>query len=140
MLILTTHFSILQAEEVQWETNWNWDDIITPVKADKFAQLLRKYGYPESKVQFIENGFTNGFSLKFTGNRKVRRYAPNLKLCVGNPIEIWNKVIKEVGGGRYAGPYDDPPFDHFIQFPIGLVPKDKGKKTRLIFHLSYLRD
>ena len=33
-----------------------------------------------------------------------------------------------------------PPFDYFIQSPIGLVPKDGGKKTRLIFHLSYPRD
>ena len=29
--------------------------------------------------------------------------------------------------------------DEFIQSPIGLVPKDDGKKTRLIFHLSYPR-
>ena len=31
----------------------------------------------------------------------------------------------------------DPPFEHFIQSPIGLVPKDNGKDHRLIFHLSY---
>ena len=41
--------------------------------------------------------------------------------------------------GRYAGPFENPPFEFFIQSPIGLVPKDKGKKTRLIFHLSYPR-
>ena len=29
------------------------------------------------------------------------------------------------------------PFDNYIQSPIGLVPKDEGKDTRLIFHLSY---
>ena len=48
--------------------------------------------------------------------------------------------MKEVQLGRYAGPYEYPPFDTFIQLPIGLVPKDKGTKTRLIFHLSYPRD
>ena len=48
--------------------------------------------------------------------------------------------MKEVSLGRYAGPYDEPPFEHFAQSPIGLVPKDKGKKTRLIFHLSYPRN
>ena len=31
-------------------------------------------------------------------------------------------------------------FDNYIQSPIGLVPKDGGKKTRLIFHLSHPRD
>ena len=31
------------------------------------------------------------------------------------------------------------PFEYFIQSPIVLVPKDQGRKTRLIFHLSYPR-
>ena len=43
----------------------------------------------------------------------------------------------EVQAGRYADPFKNVPFDNFIQSPIGLVPKDKGKKTRLIFHLLY---
>ena len=45
--------------------------------------------------------------------------------------------MKEVKVGRVASPFKDPPFENFIQSPIGLVPKDGGKKTRLIFHLSY---
>ena len=45
--------------------------------------------------------------------------------------------MKEVQAKRYTGPFDRVPFTNFIQSPIGLVPKDKGKKTRLIFHLSY---
>ena len=49
---------------------------------------------------------------------------------------MWNKVMKEVEAGRYAGPFDEPPFDYWVQSPIGLVPK-AGNKTRLIFHLSY---
>ena len=47
--------------------------------------------------------------------------------------------MKEVKHKRYAGPYKDPPFEHFIQSPVGLVPKDGGTKTRLIFHLSHPR-
>ena len=47
--------------------------------------------------------------------------------------------MKEVQKGRYAGPFEEPPFPNFIQSPIGLVPKDQGKDTRLIFHLSYPR-
>ena len=45
--------------------------------------------------------------------------------------------MKEVRLKRVAGPYNTIPFDNFIQSPIGLVPKDGGKQTRLIFHLSY---
>ena len=44
--------------------------------------------------------------------------------------------MKEVKEERYAGPFEDIPFDNFVQSPIGLVPK-QGNKTRLIFHLSY---
>ena len=44
--------------------------------------------------------------------------------------------MKEVHLGRYAGPFKKPPFESFMQSPIGLVPK-AGNQTRLIFHLSY---
>ena len=46
--------------------------------------------------------------------------------------------MKEVKLKRVAGPFHNaPPFDNFIQSPIGLVPKAGGDQTRLIFHLSY---
>ena len=65
--------------------------------------------------------------------------APNLKLNVGTKTDLWNKVMKEVKVGRYAGPFNEIPFENYIQSPIGLVPKDGGLNTRLIFHLSYPR-
>ena len=51
---------------------------------------------------------------------------------------MWEKVMKEVKLNRYAGPFtrEQIPYDHYVQSPIGLVPKS-GNKTRLIFHLSY---
>ena len=98
-------------------------------------------GYDDKKIEYLHDGFCNGFSLNYQGNlKKVRCTSPNLKLRVGSYMELWNKVMKEVKLGRFAGPYEEPPFEYFVQSPIGLVPKDKGKKTRLIFHLSYPRD
>ena len=44
--------------------------------------------------------------------------------------------MKEVECGWYAGLFDEPPFEYFVQSPVELVPK-AGNKTRLIFHLSY---
>ena len=44
--------------------------------------------------------------------------------------------MKEVALKRFAGPYEEIPFDQYIQSPVGLVPK-AGNKTRLIFHLLY---
>ena len=66
--------------------------------------------------------------------------APNIKLRIGSETELWNKVMKEVKLKHFAGPFKDIPYEEdFIQSPIGLVPKDNGKDTRLIFHLSYPR-
>ena len=46
--------------------------------------------------------------------------------------------MKAVQLGRVARPFSEPPFENYIQSPIGLVPKlgNKGK-TCLIFHLLY---
>ena len=96
--------------------------------------------YNKEKKAYLVDGFKHGFDLKFMGNRQVQRTAPNLKLRVGSKVELWNKVMKEVQAKRYAGPFEKVPYDTFIKSPIGLVPKDQGKKTRLIFHLSYPRN
>ena len=101
-------------------------------------KLPIKSGYDVKKKNYLIEGFTKGFSMEYKGVlEKERRFAPNLKLRVGSKTELWNKVMNEVELGRFAGPFEEPPFEHFVQSPIGLVPKDKGKKTRLIFHLSY---
>ena len=121
-------------------SNRDLENITTPVKVDVLEHLLRKHGYDKEKSKFLVNGFRNGFSLRYQGEQKIQRLAKNLKLCVGTPLELWNKVMTEVIAGRYAGPFEEVPFEYFIQSPIGLVPKDKGKKTRLIFHLSYPKD
>ena len=91
------------------------------------------------KEIILVNGFHYGFDLGYRGPKNVKQTANNLKITVGSATELWNKVMKEVKLGRYAGPFDEIPFDNYIQSPIGLVPKDGGK-TRLIFHLSYPRN
>ena len=43
--------------------------------------------------------------------------------------------MNEVRLGRVAGPFEKIPFTNYTQSPVGLVPKDGSKKTRLIFLL-----
>ena len=114
--------------------------MFTPVNIRKFHDLLRASHYDEKETQFLEDGIQNGFSLEYDRPTGVQCTAPNLKLHVGDEIDLWNKVMKEVKLGQYAGPYKMIPFDNYIQSPIGLVPKDNGINTRLIFHLSYPRN
>ena len=120
--------------------NLDLENIVTPVKADVLEKLLKQSKFDLDKTNYLVNGFKEGFKLHYSGNLKeCQRLAPNLKLRVGSKLELWNKVMAEVKLGRFAGPFDKPPLEYFVQSPIGLVPKDKGLKTRFIFHLSYPR-
>ena len=98
-----------------------------------------KSKFDQNKSNKLLEGFEHGFKIGYNGDRHVQQTANNLNITVGSKEELWNKVMKEVKLKRYAGPFDAPPFNFFIQSPIGLVPKDGGADTRLIFHLSYPR-
>ena len=87
------------------------------------------------------NSFRNGFDLGYRGPTEVKLKAPNLPFTVGDEIELWNKVMKEVKENRYAGPFPDIPFDHYIQsHQLVWYQRMVEKKTRLIFHLSYPKE
>ena len=119
--------------------NWNLETIITPVNPNSLKSLLEEVNFNQAETDFLVDGFSHGFDLGYRGPGDIKQKAPNLKFTIGNETELWNKVMKEVELGRYAGPFESIPFNEYIQSPIGLVPKDKGTKTRLIFHLSYPR-
>ena len=129
---------ILISEILQYE-NLDLQNIHTPVNYRALDYLLKDTSYDESETKFLVQGFKNGFDLGYRGSIKIQLKAPNLKFTIGDEIELWNKVMGEVREKRYAGPFDTIPFQHFIQSPIGLVPKEGGAKTRFIFHLSYPR-
>ena len=126
-------------EEVLFYVNKDWDKIVTPIKVKQLKYWLRISGYPRKDSEAIIDGFTNGFDLGYRGPADRTDLSQNIPLKIGTPTQLWNKVMKAVKLGRYAGPYnlDKLPFDQYMQSPIGLVPKDGGKKTWLIFHLSY---
>ena len=121
-------------------TNLDLHSIKTPVNVKVFNELLTASKYNSEEIKFLTEGFSEGFSIGYEGPEDVKITAPNLKFRgVGNPTILWNKVMKEVKENRHAGPFEKIPFANYIQSPIGLVPKDGGKDTRLIFHLSYPR-
>ena len=111
--------------------------VTTPLNVDHYAELLTQTGYDKEKSEFLINGFRNGFSLNYQGPKIRTDEARNIPFTIGNSREMWRKIMKEVRLERLAGPYSRPPFENYVKSPIGLVPKDGGLQTRLIFHLSF---
>ena len=89
------------------------------------------------EIKFLENGFTNGFNICYEGPQNRRSSSENIPITVGDEVELWNKLMKEVKMKTVAGPFDEIPFEIYIQSVINLVPKAGQDATRLIFHLSY---
>ena len=120
--------------------NLDLQTLITPVDTHELEKLLSQTNYDRDKIKFLVKGFTEGFTLGYQGREDVKITSPNLKFTIGDEIELWNKVMKEVKAKRYAGPFEDIPYkEAFIQSPIGLVPKDNGTKTRLIISKGWVK-
>ena len=125
--------------DILFYENYDLTNLKSPVNHEILGNLLNETGYDASETQFLVNGFKHGFEIGYQGDRNIQLRAKNLQFTVGTKVDLWNKVMKEVKVGRYAGPFKEIPFKNYIQSPIGLVPKDGGKNTRLIFHLSHPR-
>ena len=70
-----------------------------------FKELLKLLQYDSGKMKFLIDGFTHGFSIGYMGPRDRYHTSHNIPIKnVGSPTEIWNKVMKEVKMGHYAGP------------------------------------
>ena len=111
---------------------------MTPIDCDRLKQLLEEVEYDPTETQYLCEGFHIGFDLGYRGLVNRQDTSDNIPFLIGDVTEMWNKVMDEVEVGRFVGPFKEIPYSiNYIQSPIRLVPKDGGKKTRLIFHLSY---
>ena len=106
----------------------------TPIQLEKMMPFLRNY-HNKTDARRLINGFTNGFSLGYEGER-VPMSARNLKSAFDHPQVVESKIGKEVELGRIVGPFSSPPFQNFRCSPIGVVPKHTPGEFRLIHHLS----
>lgn len=101
------------------EYNPDLESLVTPLDVDKYKKFLLKSSYDPEKTQELVHGFSQGFDLGYRGPTNVRLEANNLKLRVGSKTELWNKIMQEVKEKRFAGGFRVPPFEHFIQSPLG---------------------
>ena len=139
-LLIFLFFSVIALTGSRSETTLNTthlQSVVTPVKVGHFVELLSIADYDPQKIQFLKDGFTNGFDIGYEGPEHRQSTSDNIPFTVGDEVQMWNKLMKEVKLKRVAGPYKTIPFKDFIQSPIGLVPKAGSEQTRLIFHLFY---
>ena len=95
--------------------NYDLTNIVTPIRVHEFERLLLETNYDRNKMKKLVEGFSQGFDLGYEGDPHVKLRSINLKFKgVGNNTILWNKVMKEVKLGRYAGPYSEVPFEYFI--------------------------
>lgn len=123
-----THQIDISEEVVKEAHNFDMDNIYTPVNVEAYTKLLKASNYnPERSAELVD-GFTNGFDLGYRGPLTRKNESKNLRLRVGTHTELWNKVIQEVQAKRFCGPFRQPPFDNYVQSPLGECIKKKKKK------------
>jgi hypothetical protein len=92
-------------------------------------------------AEAILSGITHGVDIGFDGARDVTRHSRNLRSALdGGRIEqmVSDIIFADVAAGKKAGPFDDPPFEHFSYSPIGAVMKGgTWDRIRVIHHLSF---
>ena len=84
-----------QVEPLYYE-NFNLKDIVTPVCIEPLIKQLRQAGYDKEKIEYLEQGFSEGFNIGYQGPEKRQSKSNNIPLRVGNKTELWNKLMKEV--------------------------------------------
>ena len=108
---------------------------LTQINVPALAHLLCRY--PNQRLaQYLLEGLTVGFLTGFRGER-VARSAHNLKSASEHPQVVSGAIAKECAANHMAGPFRQPPLPAFVVNPLGVVPKKRANKWRLIMHLSF---
>ncbi|KAJ1217749.1 hypothetical protein NDU88_005339 [Pleurodeles waltl] len=107
----------------------------TPIRLEALLHWLRVYPDTDTVLK-LEWGFREGFRVGYQGPRH-RRWVENLQSAKVMPEVVLEKVQKEVGEGRIAGPFYRWPLENLIISPLGVVPKKNKGEFRLIHHLSW---
>lgn len=117
----------------------------TPVKHENLKIMLKKSGYDQDKSNRLVDGFARGFSIGMDKTVKEimdeqkkteKKQRKNQKSVSSHPEIIMEKFIKEISAHRMVGPFLNPPFNHYLVFPLGLRRKKEPNKYRVIHDLS----
>ena len=111
--------------------------VATPFKPAAWLRLLAKYPHRNWAHRLVYD-LVHGVNIGFRGPRSQRRESRNFTASLAENAAITTDLVAEVALHHIAGPYEQPPFEHYVCSPLKTVPK-KGNaaKFRIIHHLSY---
>ena len=111
--------------------------VLTPVKVDSLEMHLQ--GYDSNLKDYLIQGFTWGFRLGCT-NEPSATISPNHQSILKFSKIVDEKLDTEKRLGRIAGPFESPPYEHFVCSPLAIIPRSVPGKFRLIHNLSSPHD
>ena len=111
---------------------------MSPVNVPRFSTYLQ--GYDSTLTTYLTQGFSSGFRLFSTLITPPVSSYTNHPSVSNNPVQVSDKLSKELSLDRIAGPFSKPPFPNFVTSPLGLVPKKNSLDFRLVHDLSFHKD
>ena len=114
-------------DSVKPHTGWNTEAIASwltegPLPIADEAGTWTEAAYMHGTKDFVR-ACTQGFDLRFEGDRQKTVEAPNGSTCEKRPEATQKLLDKELAAGRILGPYDNPPLQGFKVVPRGLKPE-----------------
>ena len=73
-------------QNMEQHANYNLDDIVTPINADRLEELLLKSNYNKKDRDFLTIGFKEGFDINYTGPKNRRDQSRNIPLKSGTSM------------------------------------------------------
>ena len=109
--------------------------VVTPIITCHLRQLAAFYPHRQL-LDYILDGFTNGFDIGFQGSFNDPNTRPrNLRSAALYEEQVDLAVHREISRGHTSGPFSSQPFQRTHCSPIGAAPKPDGS-IRLILDLA----
>ena len=117
-----------------WQKVVKKSAVPTPINPQQLLQAL--IGYDQAEVNFLVDGFINGFKINYSGTPYLLS-THNHPSALDHKDIVEQKLSKEISLGRIAGPFISSPFTHYQSSPLRVVTKKEPNTFRLIHDLSY---
>ena len=111
--------------------------ISTPLHPTAWFNLLANYPDRNWSRRLVGD-IIHGADIGFRGSRKTRIDCRNMPLTTEESAAVAVHLQEETALARLAGPYTNPPWEHWWCSPLKTVPKkSSAKRFRIVHHLSY---